>query len=334
MLEYLYRIHGVGLRFATDSPAVAAAGQTLLRHFRRETSDGPIALELTCTAVRRRSDVPVTVSSSARELFTRRGLTVGDALRSEWKCDLYRDQDRMVADFHDQGLLLIDDQRGRVNGYLVEPDAMHQDVRASYLHFALTELLKRQGLYRIHATALEKRGRGLLIPGNSGRGKTTACLALLRAGYRFLSDDHPLVRENGTGLDVLSFPAKIDVTDTTTDFFPELRAAKESFHQGVRKRFFYVEDVYPDANTDCCEPALLIFPQIMDWPKSRLEPLPKSRALEALLPQGLLVYDVEVAKRQFQILSRLVEQAGCYRLYFGEDILDLPQLIDPLMEKS
>ncbi len=143
-----------------------------------------------------------------------------------------------------------------------------------------------------------------------------------------------MLRENGTGLDVLSFPVKIDVTDTTTDFFPELRAAKESFHQGVRKSFFYAEDVYPNGTTDCCEPALLIFPHIMDWPKSRLEPLPKSRALEALLPQGLLVYNVEVARREFQILSRLVEQTGCYRLYFGEDILDLPQLIDPLMEKS
>ena len=38
------------------------------------------------------------------------------------------------------------------------------------------------------------------------------------------------------------------------------------------------------------------------------------------------------ARREFQVLSRLVQQVDCYRLYFGRDILDLPKLITPLLE--
>src|SRR5207245_6330563 len=132
--------------------------------------------------------------------------------------------------------LRIDDQHTRGEGYLVLPEAMHHDVQISFLHFAVTELLKLRGLYTLHATALEKGGQGVLIPGASGRGKSTSCISLLRDGYRLLSDDHPLVRENGHGLEILSFPVKIDVTEGTIGFFPELRGAKEALHQGVRKR--------------------------------------------------------------------------------------------------
>jgi hypothetical protein len=236
------------------------------------------------------------------------------------------------VDFHEQGVLRIDDARGCGAGYLVHPEAMHLDVRISFLHFAVTELLKLRGLYTLHATALEKEGRGVLIPGTSGRGKTTSCIALLRDGYRLLSDDHPLVRERDGELEILSFPVKIDVTDGTINFFPELLDAKERLHPGVRKRFFYTEDLYPGRTANHCEPCVILCPQVVDWPSSHLEPISRSRVLEELLREGMLVFDRDVAARQFQTFSRLVAQTECYRLFFGEDVLDLPRLIDPLLQ--
>jgi hypothetical protein len=202
-------------------------------------------------------------------------------------------------------------------------------------HLALIELLRRRGLYTIHATALEYNGRAVLIPGNSGRGKTTSFISLLRSGYRYLSDDHPLLHDAGARVEVLPFPIKINVTDATVQFFPELREASEQMlHPGVPKRFFYAEDLYPTAVGERCQPAIVLFPHVVDAPKSHLELLPKSRALEALLPQALLVYDQEVARREFKVLAKLVQQVDCYRLHFGRDILDLPKLITPLLEKE
>ena len=98
------------------------------------------------------------------------------------------------------------------------------------------------------------------------------------------------------------------------------------------KKFFQAEDLYADSIGSSCTPAMIMFPHVVDVPHSSLEPLPKSRALEAILPQGLLVYDQEVARREFQVLSRLVQDIDCYRLHFGRDILDLPKLIAPLLE--
>jgi hypothetical protein len=117
------------------------------------------------------------------------------------------------------------------------------------------------------------------------------------------------------------------------EFFPELREAPPGvLQQGICKKFFQAEDLYAASIGMSCTPAMIMFPHVVDMPHSCLEPLAKSRALEAIMPQALLVYDQSVARREFQALSRLVQEVDCYRLHFGRDVLDLPQLIKPLLE--
>ena len=331
--EYLFSFHGLGLRYCTSSAALMSPVATFLQHFRRDTIAGEGALTIQFEEVRSRRDIPVVISPSATPLFSATKPALGDAMRSLWQCDVLLDGGRLVVDFHDQGVLTIDGERGNAEGYFIRPDAMHPDIRESFFHYALAELLKRRGLFSLHATALEYQGLGVLIPGYSGRGKTTAFLALLRSGFRYLSDDHPLLRDHGSHLELLAFPMKIDVTEHSIQFFPELRdAAPGVLQQGVHKKFFRAEDLFPDSIGSSCTPAMILFPQVTDIPHSCLEPLPKSRALEAIMPQALLVYDQEVARREFHALSKLVQQVSCYRLHFGRDILELPQLIAPLLE--
>ena len=160
--------------------------------------------------------------------------------------EVMHDGGRLIADFFDAGVLVMDGVQGRADGYLIKPETMHPSLIEYLFHLALIELLRHRELYTIHATALEKHGRGVLIPGNSGRGKTTSFLSLLRSGYRYLSDDHPLIRDAGTHVDMLPFPIKINVTDTTIAFFPELRSAPDHvLHPGSPKRAFYAEELYP-----------------------------------------------------------------------------------------
>lgn len=51
------------------------------------------------------------------------------------------------------------------------------------------ELLKRHGLFNIHAAGLSSGEKGLLITGASGAGKSTLTVALVRAGFSLLGDD-------------------------------------------------------------------------------------------------------------------------------------------------
>lgn len=332
--EFLFSIHGIGVRFVTASPLMVAPASLLLRYFQVDRlPDGP-PLTIELNGVMHRADIPVTTPDSAVQMYAGDGRAVGDALRQRWQCTISSHEGHLYIDFHEQGLVVIDPIRGIAHGYIVRPEAMHFDILDSYVHLMVTELLRYRGLYTMHATSLEKNGYGVLIPGHSGRGKTTSFLSLLRSGYRYLSDDHPMLRDMNGHVELLSFPMKVDVTEQTIAFFPELRHAPVgALHAGPHKRFFYVEDIYAHAAIgDRCTPAIILFPHVVDAEHSSLERLPRSRVLEELLPQGLVAYDKDVARRQFVLLSKLAQQVDCYRLYFGRNVEELPKLIDPLLE--
>lgn len=335
MTEYLFSLYGTALRYATVSPLLGAPVNELLKAFRRDTLHQSIPLTLCFHAYQDRADIPWTKSPSARQLVFQPVASVSDSPANGLPYEVIQDGGRLITDFHGVGVLVIDDKEGRVDGYLIKPETMHANLIEYLFRTALFQLLRTRELYTIHAGALEKYGHGVLISGYSGRGKTTAIISLLRSGYRYLSDDHPLIRDTGTHVDILPFPTKINVTDETIALFPELRNATDHvLHTGSPKRSFYAEDLYTNLMGECCQPVVVLFPHVIDAPHSHLELLPKSRALEVLLPQALLVFDPEVARREFQVLAKMVQHVDCYRLHFGRDILDLPNLITPLLEKK
>lgn len=334
--ELRYCVHGVDVRIVTDSHLFIEPTAALLRYFRWEASTTAPEVTLHLTGHHHRDDIPIRVPVEAERLYNKSGVAVGDALRQNWACTISRTGRTLFADFHEQGLVVIDSENAEARAFLVRPEAMHADILDSYVHFMLTELLRHHGLFTMHATSLEKNGLGVLIPGFSGRGKTTTFLSLLRSGYRYLSDDHPMLRDTGGEIELLSFPMKVDVTDHTISFFPELReAASGALHPGPRKQFFYVEDVYAQAAIGTrCKPAIILFPHVVDSERSSLEPMSRSQVMQNLLPQGLVAYDRDVAQRQFHVLAKLASQVDCYRLHFGRDVLGLPALIDPLLEAA
>jgi len=67
----------------------------------------------------------------------------------------------------------------------------YQRIMRLILHFPIFWMLAvEEGKYLIHASAVEKNGKGLIFAGLNGVGKTTLALYLVkRRGYRFLSDN-------------------------------------------------------------------------------------------------------------------------------------------------
>jgi len=331
--EYHFSFHGLDVRYRTSSRTLLSSVAAWVHQFRQAEPDREGSLTIRFEEVSGRDAVPLVMSPSSRLLFSGTKPSMGSSMRALWQCDVMQDEGRLVVDVHKQAVLVIDAERGTAQGYFLRPETMHPDRLESFFHYVLAELMKRRNMFTLHATALEYHGRGLLIPGYSGCGKTTSLLSLLRSGYRYLSDDHPILRDSGTRLELLATPMTIDVTEQTIAFFPELRGALPGLlRQGVYKKSFHVEDIFSSPPGRSCVPAMILFPHLTNMPHSFLEPLHKSQALEALLPQVLLVHDEDAARREFQALSKLVQQTACYRLHFGQDVLDLPKLITPLLE--
>ena len=328
-----YSIHGERVMVTGPDPELLEPVFKFLRYFEDSVDRDSADLHIQFSPVSSRGAVPHFLPAHDYRIESHNAQAFGEDLIGAWQCDVYACDGILTVDLRQNGMLCVNYREGTGQGFLVNPRSFHSDILVSYFHFILSELLKRQGLYTIHATSLERGGHGVLIPGFSGRGKTTACISLLRSGYRCISDDHPLLRMTTKGLEVLSFPEKVDVTENSMKFFPEFKGnlAQEKLYHGLIKRYFYVEDFYPGGTARSCKPSLLLFPQVVDHPTSHVEPILKRLAFEEVLPHGLLVYEKTIAKKEFQALSNLIQTVKAYRLYFGKDVLDLHRLIDPLL---
>lgn len=74
----------------------------------------------------------------------------------------------------------------------------------------------------LHAACLSLGGRGLLIAGASGTGKSNLSLALARSGAGFISDDWTYVTYDGGGLCAHGLSAPIKLLPDAATFFPAL----------------------------------------------------------------------------------------------------------------
>ena len=250
--------------------------------------------------------------------------------------NLYANKDGSTyhIDAGDLGCLKYHPKMGTADGYVHSAASSDSSTISRFIFaFAMDQLLEARGCFRIHCSAVEKNGKGVIMPGFSGAGKTTACIALIRRGFGFLGDDRPFLRygKNG-GLELLSFPEYIDVTDETIRLFPELKENDllvENRH--LRKKSFNAEDCYPGSTQTSCTPKVVLYPEISKGKESYLEKLSKSDALKSLMPHSLLVFDKDVAKRHFDILFDLVKSIDCYKLKFGADIHKLPALVESIL---
>ncbi len=196
----------------------------------------------------------------------------------------------------------------------------------------LVELLKRRGLYGLHAGGVCRDGRALLLPGTSGSGKSTLTLALARAGFGLLGDDTLfLAQRPGEGLRILAFPDEFDLTDQSVAFFPELKSlAGEARLVGWRKRQVRVERAYGAPVVWECAPAVLVFPQVAGVRHSELEPLSPGEALLELAPNVLLT-EPRSSQAHLDTLAALVAASRCFRLATGTDLEEAVRIVGGLL---
>ncbi|HVG06133.1 MAG TPA: hypothetical protein VNM67_00345 [Thermoanaerobaculia bacterium] len=189
------------------------------------------------------------------------------------------------------------------------------------LSVPMMELLKRRGLFGVHAAGADSDGRALVLAGTSGSGKSTLSVALARAGFGFLGDDTLFLN----GRRILAFPDEIDLTEESVSFFPDLQLAPPP--PGWRKRQLRADEtriVWESA------PSLLVFPRVSGRPRSELRPIDPGEALLELAPNVLLTEPVS-SQAHLDALAGLARASRCYRLETGTDLDEAVRLLRELM---
>jgi hypothetical protein len=244
----------------------------------------------------------------------------------------FESSDQLFVDFEHGARLLCTLRDGLISIGITGSELSHAVLAAHpLLTVALVETMKRFGRYPLHAAALALNGKGVLVPGASGAGKSTTSVTLVRAGFDFLADDTVFLTRSTDKLWVDGFPDEVDVTENTVGRIPELsHLAGAPLLPGRDKYSFRVEEIFGITPLVGCRPAFLIAPRVVDQPGSELEPLPASEAFLALVP-NVLMTDPAASQAHLDMLADLVEMVPCLRFRVGSDLDDAAACIAELV---
>jgi hypothetical protein len=167
----------------------------------------------------------------------------------------------------------------------------------------------------LHAGAVARNGDACLLPADMERGKSSLVLALLRAGFSYLSDEVGAI-DPVTGR-AYPFPKRIKLAPTALPFFPGLEAAlrdRDSVPFRLWERYIGAEDV----GARVAEPSAvrwLVFPT-PDWDgPARLEPVSQSEAVRRMAESSFNLY--RYGERGVVLLSRIAAGAPAFELRGG-----------------
>jgi len=321
-----YQLHGLRLRVGSDHPAVEKRLRRVLHYKGAEPVEagGDANIRIAFGV----GQSPRSPPEAAQHVGTsqRCGIGVWDAPEGM----LLRHDNATVTLHPDAG-----QAEGKVHPSLLEDrDRGGRDPLFHLVVLSLVVLLRHRGWFPLHAAALARDGHGVLCPAQSGQGKTTITLSLLRHGWSALSDDTVLLRATDNQVVAHPFRRSLCVDPGAADHFSELVGADwpPSLSDASKWRV-EIDPVYPGQSASVCTPRLLVLPTIADALTSRVEPIGAKPALEQLLRQGafFLSSRPEVAERHLTVLRQLVGQTRTYCLQAGRDVLSDPRTVHTLL---
>jgi hypothetical protein len=156
-----------------------------------------------------------------------------------------------------------------------------------------------------HAAVVCIGGRGLLLAGAGGSGKSTTTAACLGIGLETLGDDFVAVTAEGEPRAQALFDT-LKLDRRSLAFFPEL-----AVHAGVArtgKARIHLSGALPKQLRPSCSLAAIVVPRVTPGADTRLQPLPKTAALRALVPSTVFLTrgaEIETSTKLGALVRRL-----------------------------
>jgi hypothetical protein len=183
----------------------------------------------------------------------------------------------------------------------------------------------------IHGAAVGTDHGGVLLAGRGGSGKSTAALASLKAGLRYVSDDYCLVSiEPEPTVHCVFSSAKVDPGNLFRAEHILFSRSKNQNPYDDKEVFF----LYPQFAVQI-KPRLplraILLPRISGEVSSRLTSAPQADAIRALTVSTVCQFP-GAGKRVVDIVMSLVHQLPCYAFDFGTDLDKASDVISRLLE--
>lgn len=234
----------------------------------------------------------------------------------------------LEADRHN--FAVCDVEKGFAFCWLVPATARDHDFfRSHVLNSLINVILWHSHLARVHAACVARNGRGVLLCGASGAGKTCLAFACARRGWTFITDEISSILRTSAERIVLGNPRYLHFRETAAAILPEL-AGRLARPNSVGK--FSIEMRAAEVGVDTAfqaHAAAVVFLDRRPGSPARLTPISAADAFRGLdsdlplLPQPQ--YDAHRAA-----LRHLV-QVGAFELRY-RDLDEAVTMLDSLVK--
>ncbi len=188
---------GFSVEIATNCRGVLEAAEEAWRGSRKSFPERPAELRIAVAQGSSGKRAPVPVCREQRKLQS----AIADA----------------------ENFLISDLGQGFGFGWLTRATVQDRAfLRYHFIEGSVLGLLASRYLAPIHAACVQLNGKGILLCGDSGAGKSSLAYACARQGWTLLCDDSTYVIRNRGGRTVVGNPHQMRFRASATQLFPEL----------------------------------------------------------------------------------------------------------------
>lgn len=214
---------------------------------------------------------------------------------------------RATASVDDTAVMLWDNTRRLACCWFAGPTGITRWDRAAPLRTALHFALATPQRQLVHGAVIGVGGRGVLLAGPGGSGKSTTTLACLEAGMQIVGDDYAAIELGHERVRAWNLYGSIKVGERGTG------------PGGLdRRRTLLLGHDLPGTPTETLDLAAVLLPRVDDRRESRVNRASPADALRALAPSTLLQAPHEEGQ-SLGILAELARAVPAYHLHLGAD---------------
>jgi hypothetical protein len=227
----------------------------------------------------------------------------------------------------------LDRRAEKIVGWFPSAATLSLHERAKPLQTLLALWASDRGLQAVHAALVARDGRGILVPGHSGSGKSTVAVACLTAGWTYVGDDWVCVGRAANDAYVghgLYCSAFLDPLHAMR--FPHLlRHAIAPTHAFERKWLLMLSRVVGADLGGSATVRAIVLPRVVDGAGGRHRRASKSEALLMLAPSTVFAMRPRASRAGVERLFEFVQQLPAYWLEIGSDLDAIPDAIDRIL---
>ena len=243
----------------------------------------------------------------------------------------------LILHFFDGGLVQLSLERGSAEIWItpaVFPSGRFEDVTL----VALQVLLRTHGAYMVHASGVANANGAMLFVGGSGSGKTTTCLNLLLNGWQMLANDVVIIKRDGEQIMAWPVPDTITLRPKTDTLLPKLRPFIDDPYRvdGVTlpTNMLPTHQLVQGNWSPPTPVRAICFPTIVPQTSTSTRPQIRAISLALLMQESIDRWDQAALNGHSDMLQAVCQQAACFALQLGNDMLQQRQVLANLLTRT